>query len=177
MNQTLAVVVLAAAACAPRPADTPADGQAAPATMTLRDCVNAVQAVHAGTMVKVEGKTEGGRQALEFDVRSPDGTQWDIECDPVTGKVIETEQEVNSADQEPFKANVKVSEAEARRTALATHPGEIAEVEYEVEANGDASYEFDINPRGGGDQFKVEVDAATGKLVEDHIEHFQIGVE
>lgn len=178
MKKPLLVVLLSIAACAPKPAAPPSDsGAASPTAVTLGDCVAAVQATHAGTMVKLEGKTEAGKATYEFDVRSPDKTQWDIECDAVSGKVIEVEQEVNSATDEPFKGKVKVTEADARKTALAAHPGEIVEVEYEVESDGAASYEFDVNPTGGGEQVKLEVDATSGKIVEDYPEHFQIGVE
>ncbi len=50
------------------------------------------------------------------------------------------------------------------------------EVEYEIEENGDASYEFDIvNDKGV--ETKVEVDAATGKIIEVAIEEWEIGIE
>jgi uncharacterized membrane protein YkoI len=173
MKPSVMLVPALLASCAsPRPAAAPPSDAA-----SLGDCVKAVQAAHAGIMVKVEGKTEEGKDILEFDVRSPDGTQWDIECEAVSGKVTEVEQEVASAAAEPFKSKVKVPEAEARKTALAAHAGEIVEVEYEIEANGDASYEFEIAPAVGGDQLKVEVDASSGKIVEDHPELYQIGVE
>jgi uncharacterized membrane protein YkoI len=49
-------------------------------------------------------------------------------------------------------------------------------VEYDIESNGDASYEFDILTKGGK-EMKVEVDASTGKLVEESEELYQIGKE
>ncbi|HTO74004.1 MAG TPA: PepSY domain-containing protein [Gemmatimonadales bacterium] len=180
MTRLLIPAAILAVGCAPKPAAAPPEHPAATAptpVVTLSTCVAAVQAAHAGVMVKVEGKTESGRETYEFDVRSPDKTEWDVECDALSGKVIEVEQEVASASDEPFKGKVKVSEADARKTALAAHPGVIAEVEYEVEADGSASYEFDINPTGGGTQIKVEVDATSGKIVEDYPENWQIGVE
>ncbi len=157
-------------------ADSTPPAKPAPAVLTLGDCVKSVQAAHAGTMVKVEGKTEDGKAIYEFDVRSPDGTQWDIECEALTGTVTEVEQEVNAATDEPFKAKVKVTEADARKTALAAHPGEITEVEYEIEPDGAASYEFDVK-LADGSEMKVEVDATSGAIVEANPEHYQIGVE
>jgi len=71
---------------------------------------------------------------------------------------------------------VKISEAEARQITLKRYPGEIIEVEYEIEPNGDASYEFDIRTKGGK-EMKVEVDATTGKIVEESEELYQIGKE
>ena len=92
-------------------------------------------------------------------MESKDGTAWDIECDAKTGKVTEVEQEVK-ADDEKFKALAKVSEADAKATALAKHPGTVVEVEYELEPDGKASY-----------------DATTGKIVETSYEVYQIGQE
>lgn len=49
------------------------------------------------------------------------------------------------------------------------------ETEYEIESNGDASYEFDIKTPDGK-ELKMEVDAATGKIVENGEEEiYQIG--
>lgn len=173
MHNRWPMAVLLLAACAPTPATPPAE---AAAPKTLGDCVAAVQASHAGTMVKVEGKTEGGKAIYEFDVRSPDGTQWDIECDALSAQITETEQEVSSADDILFKPRVKVTEAEARATALAAHPGEVTEVEYEVESDGAASYEIDIRVADGS-EMKVEVDATSGKIVEANPEQYQVGIE
>ncbi len=173
MRNCWPLAALSLMACAPKPAAPPAES-ATP--VTLRDCVDAVQAAHAGTMVKVEGKTEGGKAIYEFDVRSPDGTQWDIECDALAARITETEQEVSSADDILFKPKVKVTEAEARATALAAHPGEVTEVEYEVESDGAASYEIDIRIADGS-EMKVEVDATSGQIVEANPEHYQVGVE
>jgi len=50
------------------------------------------------------------------------------------------------------------------------------EVEYEIESNGDASYEINIMMIKG--EMKLVVDAATGKNVEDNQkEYYQIGKE
>lgn len=142
---------------------------------SLGKCVKAALAKHDGTIVKVEFKAEGKSGVYEFDVESADGTAWDIECDAKTSKVTEVEQEVK-ADDAKFKAAAKVSEADAKATALAAHAGSVAETEYEIESDGKASYEFDITS-ADGKEFKVEVDATTGKIVEDNQEVYQIGKE
>ena len=50
------------------------------------------------------------------------------------------------------------------------------EAEYEIESDGRASYEFDIKTDKG--EIKLEVDAASGKIVEDNEkEIYQIGKE
>lgn len=144
--------------------------------VSLETCLEAALKTKPGTVVKVEYKLEGKTPVYEFDIESSDNTAWDVECDANTGKIVEVEQEVDSADHPLFKAKQKVSEADARKTALAAHPGEIIEVEYEIEENGAASYEFDIKTKDGK-EFKVEVDATTGKIVESHQEFYQIGKE
>lgn len=49
-------------------------------------------------------------------------------------------------------------------------------MEYEIESNGDASYEFDIIDDKGGET-KVEVNAANGKIIEVSSEEWEIGEE
>lgn len=142
---------------------------------SLGKCVKAALVKKEGTIVKVEFKSENKKGVYEFDIESADGTSWDIECDAQSSKVIEIEQEVK-ADDAKFKAIAKVSEADAKATALAAHPGTLAETEYELESDGKASYEFDIT-EADGEEIKVEVDAATGKIVEVSYEEYQIGKE
>jgi uncharacterized membrane protein YkoI len=142
---------------------------------SLGKCVKAALSKHDGKIVKVEAKSERKQLVYEFDVESKDGTAWDIECDAKTGKVTEVEQEVK-ADDEKFKALAKVSEADAKATALAKHPGTVVEVEYELEPDGKASYELDIL-EADNEEVKVEVDASTGKIVETSYEVYQIGQE
>jgi len=142
---------------------------------SLGKCVKAAFAKHDGTIVKLEFKAEGKSGVYEFDIESADGTAWDVECDAKSGKVTEVEQEVK-ADDAKFKAATKVTEADAKATALVAHPGTVVETEYEIESDGKASYEFDITT-ADGKEFKVEVDATTGKIVEDNEEVYQIGKE
>ena len=59
---------------------------------------------------------------------------------------------------------------------LSIYPGVIEEVEYELESNGDASYEIDL-VSADGTEFKIEVDAATGDIVEVSVEAWEIGQE
>jgi uncharacterized membrane protein YkoI len=140
---------------------------------SLGKCVKAALTKHEGKIVKTEFKSENKKGVYEFDIESADGTAWDIECDAKSGKIIEVEQEVK-ADDAKFKAIAKVSEADAKATALAAHPGTVVETEYELEADGKASYEFDIL-EADKEEIKVEVDAATGKIVEVSYEEYQIG--
>jgi len=90
--------------------------------------------------------------------------------------VTEIEEEVAGVDAPAFKAKAKVSLDEAKKIALTKYPGEIIETEFEIESNGDASYEFDIVGKDGK-EWKIEVDAASGKIVEANQEFAQIGKE
>ena len=141
----------------------------------LAKCVKAALTAHEGKIVKLEAKTEAKKSVFEFDIESADGTSWDIECDAKTSKITEIEQEV-LADNAQFKALTKVSEADAKATALSAHPGKIVETEYELEPDGKASYEFDIM-EVDNEEIKVEVDATTGKIAEVSYEIYQIGKE
>lgn len=143
--------------------------------ISMEKAVKAALKEKDGTIVKVELKLENKTPVYEFDIETADGKAWDVEVNALTGKVIEVEQEVSSADDPLFKAKAKVSEADAKKTALAAYPGEVIETEYEIEADGSASYEFDIKTKDG--EIKVEVDATSGKIVEHHQEIYQIGKE
>jgi len=144
--------------------------------VSIEQCLAAALKVHDGTVVKMEIKAEKGEAVYEFDIETPDGRAWDIECSGRSGKIIEVEEEVDSASAPAFAAKMKVDEAQARETALARHAGEIVEVEYEIEPDGKASYEFDIEMADGTER-KVEVDATSGEIVEDNEEFYQIGKE
>ncbi len=136
-------------------------------------CAAAALKAHPGKIVKMEVKTEDKATVYEFDVQKSDGTSWDIECNAENGKVTEVEQEVAPTDAK-WIAKAKVSEADAKAAALKAQPGTVVETEYEIEPNGSASYEFDIKG-ADGKEYKVEVDATTGKVVESSVETVQVG--
>lgn len=142
----------------------------------FESCLQTALQARDGQVVKVELKLENDREVYEFDIRTLDGKDWDVECLKATGELIELEQEVDHPNHPLFKRNVKFNEEEARKIALKRFPGEIIEVEYEIESNGASSYEFDIDTYQG-DEIKIEIDAATGKVVETNQELWQVGLE
>jgi uncharacterized membrane protein YkoI len=170
------IAALGGAASASAGQPLTADTQLPKTKVGLERCLRGALKAHAGTVVKLEMKMEKGVPTYEFDIESPDGRAWDIECNALTGKITEVEEEVASAAAAGFAEKVKVEEAQARGTALARHAGEVVEVEYEIEPDGAASYEFDIR-MADGTEHKVEVDATTGQIVEDNEEIYQIGKE
>jgi uncharacterized membrane protein YkoI len=146
--------------------------------VTIETCILAAQAERAGKMVKLDVKLEKTRPVYEFDIERSDGTVWDVECDARTGKITEIEREVKNANDPLFKAKSKISLEQAKRIVLKAYPGTIndAEVEFEIEENGNASYEMDVLTKNGK-EMKIEVDATTGKIVEANEELYQIGRE
>lgn len=140
-------------------------------------CLAAALVERPGQVVKVEMISVESDHVYEFDIRGIDGSDWDISCDAHRVVISEIEREVDNVNHPLFKSKAKVNEAEARKTALAVYPGEIVEVEYEIESNGAATYEFDIDTTMGGQQMKIEVDATSGDIVEAHSELWQVGLE
>jgi uncharacterized membrane protein YkoI len=145
---------------------------------TLEICLSSAQAIKAGDFLKLEylDPSAEGAPAYEIELRAANGREWEFMCDAATGTIFEIEQEAESADDPLFKAGAKVSLDDAKDAVLRLYPGEIEEVEYEIEANGDASYEMDVVMEDGT-EFKVEVDAATGAIIEVAVERWEIGEE
>jgi uncharacterized membrane protein YkoI len=138
-------------------------------------CMKAALKAKDGKIVKVELKKEEDEGYMyEFDIETADGKSWDVECSGKTGKVVEIEEEV--AKDHPKFSGARVNEAAARDIALKKVPGEIVEVEYEIEPDGKASYEFDIKS-ADGKEVKLEVDAESGDIVSQAVEVWQIGKE
>lgn len=139
-------------------------------------CIAAVQKQQAGDLVKLEKLQVAKKPVYEIEVKDSKGMEWEFMCDAKTGKITEKETEATSATDEAFKKNAKVSEDDAKATALKAHAGTIVEVEYEIEENGSPSYEFDIvNDKGV--ETKVEIDAVSGKIIETATESWEVGEE
>jgi len=129
-----------------------------------------------GEAISVEAELDNGKAIYEFDIKSADGKEWEVEVDAKTGKVLEVNFEVVDANDPAFKAKAKITVEEAKKIALALHAGEIVESEFKIEADGNPSYEFDIKTKDGK-EWEVEVDAVTGKVVGNQEEVYQIGLD
>lgn len=141
----------------------------------METCLKAAQAKHPGDVISLEAEIEKGKPTYEFDIKGKDGKEWEVECDAKTGKLIEEEEEVDAKDPR-FTSKAKVSFEDAKKTALAAHPGEVIESETSIESDGSVSYEFDIKGKDGK-EWEVEVDAVTGKIIEEEVEAYQIGLD
>lgn len=144
----------------------------------LHACLKAASAIKEGYYAKLEYLTftDRGIKAYEIEIHDKDGVEWELMCDIAKGTIFEIEREVESLSDPLFKSRMKVDEKTAAQTALALYPGKLVHTEYEIESNGDASYEFDIYDRPGV-TWKVEVDAASGEIVEVAMEEWDIGRE
>ena len=140
---------------------------------TLEQCLQAALDVFGGEALNVEYKMEDGRPVYDFDILAPDGLRWEIEIGAENAMVREIEREVDKTDA-IFAERAEIDEATARAAALAMFPGAVESVEYGIETDGTAVYEFDIVLAGGG-EMNVEVDAASGALVEANPELWEIG--
>jgi len=141
-----------------------------------RACEKSALNTRAGRLVKVEFKIEDDQPVYEFDIRAADGRDRDVECHAEKNKIIEIEEEVPSVNHPLFADKKRVDEKQARATVLDVWAGDILEIEYEIESDGEASYEFDIHTYKGI-EMKVEVNATTGKIVEQSVELWQEGYE
>jgi uncharacterized membrane protein YkoI len=144
----------------------------------LHKCLKEASKIKQGYYGKLEylTLTERGVKTFEIEINDPNGVEWELMCDESNGTIYEIEREVESASDPLFKKKMKVDEKTAAQTALALYAGKVVHTEYEIEANGAASYEFDIYD-GSNVTYKIEVDATTGEISEVNIEKWDIGRE
>ena len=142
--------------------------------VSMETCLGAALAMHPGDVVEVELTIENGVPHYEFEIETADGRETEVECDAMTGKIVEVEWENDNMDLDAFLENAKVSPAQAREAALQRVPGRIDDMDLETTSTGIMSYEFEvITP--DGKEMDVEVDAMTGKVLEVESDVYEIG--
>ncbi|HEX2242313.1 MAG TPA: hypothetical protein VHK27_03460 [Gammaproteobacteria bacterium] len=57
---------------------------------------------------------------------------------------------------------------------LRLYPGDLHEIEYEIEGNSDPACGFDVVV-AGGHRFKIEMTAITGEIIQGHVKDWAIG--
>lgn len=139
----------------------------------LDKCVQAALEAHPGKIKSLSSEIEDGKPQFELDIKGLDGKYWEIECDAVTGKINRTEREIRMGSAE-FKAKAKITREEATKAALAKYPGKVINTEYDIEDDGEISYEFIIQTKDGK-YIEIEVDAVTGKLAGEEEVLYHIG--
>ena len=166
MNQTLLSIGLAAALVAMTTA-----AHAAPTA--LDNCVKAAQDKHPGKLMSLSSEIEDGKSQYEIDIQGQDGFGWEAECDAATGKINRIEREIR-ANAKEFKSKAKVRLDAAIKIALDKYPGDVLNTEYDMEDDGEISYEFVIRTNNGK-MIEIEVDAVTGKLAGEEEVLYRIG--
>lgn len=148
-------------------------------TVPLETCLQSAKSVRQGDIVKVEylSVSPAGAPTYEIEIRDDSDKEWELMCNARTGDIYELETEAESADDEAFAQTAKVNEADAIKTAQDRFGGDVVEVEYEIESDGSPSYEIDLAQDGQDTEFKVEVDAVSGEIIELSVEQWQIGQE
>lgn len=136
-------------------------------------CVKSILQNHPGKMVSLSSEIEDGKSQYEIDIKGKDGKNWEVECDAKTGKVNRLEGEIDANSSE-FKSKAKITLEQASKLALQKYPGKIIHNEFDLEKDGEISYEFIIKTNGGK-MIEIEVDAESGKLAGEEEVLYHIG--
>lgn len=143
------------------------------APTALDNCVKAAQDKHPGKLMSLSSEIEDGKSQYEIDIQGQDGFGWEAECDAATGKINRIEREIR-ANAKEFKSKAKVRLDAAIKIALDKYPGDVLNTEYDMEDDGEISYEFVIRTNNGK-MIEIEVDAVTGKLAGEEEVLYRIG--
>ena len=172
--------------------DTPASGatttpaQTTPSTNTNTSTgavdeakAQEIALAHAGvkaadaTITKSKLDYDDGRQVyeIEFVVSSGTGyTEYDYEIDAATGKIVSYDYDAENyipSQNTNTNANVKISEAAAKQTALSRVPGATAANLYKFKLDfDDGRWEYEGEIRYGTMEYEFTIDANTGAIIE-----------
>lgn len=141
---------------------------------SMEDCLAAALKNRPGEVKELEFGLEDGVPHYEFEIITADGRETEVECDAMTGQIVEVEWENENMDLDAFLAKAKVSPSQARRIALQRVPGKIVKMDLETNTAGVMSYEFEVMARDGTN-LDVEVDANTGRVIEVERDLYEIG--
>lgn len=61
----------------------------------LNQCVRAALERHPGAIAEVEVESEDGKTIIDVDIQGKDGKSWEIECDAMTGEVLEDKEDAD----------------------------------------------------------------------------------
>lgn len=61
----------------------------------LNQCVRTALERHPGAITEVEVEVEDGKTIIDVNVQGKDGKNWEIECDAVTGEVLEDKEDAD----------------------------------------------------------------------------------
>lgn len=55
----------------------------------MQACINASLERHPGAVLEVEMEQDDGRLLFDIDIQGKDGQTWEIECDALSGEIVE----------------------------------------------------------------------------------------
>ncbi len=142
--------------------------------VSMEECMFAALDKQPGEVKEVELEMEDGAPRYDFEIEMADGRTAEVECDAMTGKIVEVEWENDDMDVDAFLQRATVTPSQARKIALQRVPGRIAEMNLETASTGEISYEFEVIGTDGR-QVDVEVDAISGRVVEVERDVYEIG--
>ncbi len=142
--------------------------------VSMEKCLGAALAMHPGKVKELEMTLEDGVPHYEFEIETADGRETEVECDAMTGKIVEVEWENDNMNLDAFLAKSTVTPAQARKAALERVPGRIVGMDLETTSTGAMSYEFEVMTPDGK-EIDVEVDAMSGQVTEIETDIYEIG--
>lgn len=157
--------------------DTNNSSQSAPTGGVTLEQAKQTALQHAGKtasqvqFVKAQQDWENGRKVyeIEFIVSGGTGyTEYDYEIDAATGKIVSYDYDAeNYTPSQNTNANVKISEATAKQTALSRIPGATAADIYKFKLDfDDGRWEYEGEIRYGTMEYDFTIDAASGNIIE-----------
>lgn len=141
--------------------------------VSMEQCLIAALSEVPGRVKEIELSIEDGVPHYEFEIYA-NGRETEVECDAMTGKIVEIEWENENMDVDAFLAKAKVSPSQARKIALREVPGKVVKLDLETTSTGVMSYEFEIMMRDGS-EMDVEVDAISGRITETEQDVYELG--
>ncbi|NIO40258.1 MAG: peptidase [Burkholderiales bacterium] len=142
--------------------------------VSMEVCLDAALKTQPGEVKELEFGLEDGVPHYEFEIITADGRETEVECDAMTGRIIEVEWENEHMNVDAFLEKATVSPSQARKIALQRVPGSILKMDLETNSMGVMSYEFEVATRDGK-QLDVEVDATSGRIIEVEQDIYEIG--
>ena len=142
--------------------------------VSMETCLAAALDLHPGKVKELEFGLQDGEPHYEFEILTADGRETEVECNALTGEIVEVEWENENMDLDAFLEQATVSPAQARKIALRSVPGKIVKMDLETTSTGIMSYEFEVRARNGKD-VDVEIDALSGKVIEIEVDIYEVG--
>lgn len=159
--------------------DTNNSSQSAPTGGVTLEQAKQTALQHAGKtasqvqFVKAQQDWEHGKKVYEIEFVANSGTgytEYDYEIDAATGKIVSYDYDAENyapTQNTDTNANVKISEATAKQTALSRVPGATAANIYKFKLDfDDGCWEYEGEIRYGTMEYDFTIDANTGAIIE-----------